>query len=58
MKTKPVADKEPTRALYHLGDGDLLVMKAGVQEKWLHRVSREPHVTRPRLNLTFRQTVR
>jgi alkylated DNA repair dioxygenase AlkB len=45
------------KASWLLGDGDLLVMHAGVQQEWEHSVPRtEAHVG-PRLNLTFRQTL-
>jgi alkylated DNA repair dioxygenase AlkB len=46
-----------TPAEFSLGDGDVLVMHAGVQSKWLHRVPRESGVSAPRINFTFRQTV-
>ena len=44
------------RAEWLLDHGDLLVMLPGCQEAWEHRVPRE-RTARPRLNLTFRQTV-
>lgn len=53
MKPK---DNGTARVRYELGQGDLLVMHAGTQDAWLHRV---PKTTRPvgiRLNATFRQT--
>lgn len=37
-----------------LGDGSLLLMGAGLQQHWSHQVPKEPAVTGPRLNLTFR----
>lgn len=45
------------KAEWSLGHGDLLVMLAGVQEAWEHRVPREAKVNAPRLNLTFRTTI-
>ena len=42
----------------HLSHGDLLVMKAGCQDEWEHRVPKETKPTGPRINLTFRQTIR
>lgn len=42
---------------FPLGDGDLLVMHAGTQQAWKHCVPRTTKFCRPRLNLTFRQTV-
>lgn len=47
----------PTRHSWRLADGDLFVMRAGVQAAWLHSVPREKGVTEPRINLTFRTTV-
>jgi alkylated DNA repair dioxygenase AlkB len=37
-----------------LPHGSLLVMSGLSQKCWLHRVAKEPHVTQPRINLTFR----
>lgn len=37
-----------------LEHGSFLLMKAGLQEHWEHRVAKSPKVTRPRVNLTFR----
>lgn len=42
---------------YRLGDGDLLVMGAGVQREWQHCVPRTAEQVGPRINLTFRQVV-
>lgn len=42
---------------WSLGDGDLLVMHAGVQATWLHSIPRQKAPAKPRLNFTFRQTV-
>lgn len=40
-----------------LQHGDLLLMEAGCQDEWEHRVPKEQtKVTKPRLNFTFRQT--
>jgi alkylated DNA repair dioxygenase AlkB len=36
-------------------DGSLLWMRGTTQEKWKHSVPRQPSVTDPRWNLTFRQ---
>jgi alkylated DNA repair dioxygenase AlkB len=38
-----------------LGGGALLVMRGETQEHFRHGIPREPAVTQPRLNLTFRQ---
>ena len=38
-----------------LHDGDLLIMQPDFQREWLHHVPVEPTVTKPRINLTFRQ---
>lgn len=42
---------------FRLGDGDLLVMGAGVQQEWQHCVPRTSAHVGPRINLTFRQVV-
>lgn len=42
---------------YRLGHGDLLVMPAGTQEKWLHRVPKQTRSCGMRFSATFRQTV-
>lgn len=39
-----------------LGDGDLFVMRAGVQQAWQHTVPRQAAPIGPRINFTFRQT--
>ena len=38
-----------------LRHGDLLIMRAGVQDEWEHCVPVRRNVERPRINLTFRQ---
>lgn len=45
------------KAEWLLGDGDLFVMRAGVQRAWQHTVPRQKAHCGPRLNFTFRQTV-
>lgn len=37
-----------------LEDGSLLLMGSGLQRHWLHQLPKDPSVTTPRLNLTFR----
>ena len=37
-----------------LNSGSLLVMKGAMQQHWLHQVPKEPKITQPRINLTFR----
>lgn len=37
-----------------LGDGSLIVMGKGVQKHWIHQIPKQPAITVPRLNLTFR----
>ena len=43
---------------YQLGNGDMLVMGPGTQQAWKHSVPRTKKLVGPRLNLTFRQTVK
>lgn len=38
-----------------LTDGSLLVMRGDIQHKYRHGIPKEPKVTRPRINLTFRR---
>lgn len=38
-----------------LNSGDLVVMRGTSQQLWDHQVPKEPKVTEPRINLTFRQ---
>ena len=38
-----------------LDAGDVVVMRGTSQQLWLHQVPKEPKVTEPRINLTFRQ---
>ncbi|MCG9910125.1 MAG: alpha-ketoglutarate-dependent dioxygenase AlkB [Flavobacteriales bacterium] len=37
-----------------LGNGSLLLMKGSTQHFWKHEIPKEPKVTAPRINLTFR----
>jgi alkylated DNA repair dioxygenase AlkB len=37
-----------------LADGSLLLMGTGLQKHWSHQLPKQPWVTEPRLNLTFR----
>lgn len=46
-------NRETRRLLLH--DGELLLMLPDFQRDWEHCVPREPAVTAPRINLTFRQ---
>lgn len=39
-----------------LENGDLLVMHENCQENYLHAILKEPHITEPRISLTFRLT--
>lgn len=46
-----------TKHEWPLGDGDLFVMRAGVQAAWLHSVPATKGAVGERINMTFRQTV-
>lgn len=37
-----------------LADGSLLLMGSGLQKHWVHQLPKQPWITEPRLNLTFR----
>lgn len=41
----------------HLLGGSLLLMRGATQRCWLHRLPKEPGITRGRINLTFRQVL-
>jgi len=45
------------RGSLQLQDGELLVMQPQFQQQWEHRVPTQPHISEPRINLTFRQVV-
>lgn len=40
-----------------LTSGSLLVMRGNTQQCWLHQVPKEPAITEPRINITFRNIV-
>lgn len=40
-----------------LTSGSLLVMRGDTQQCWLHQVPKEPAITEPRINITFRNIV-
>ncbi|GAA0199873.1 alpha-ketoglutarate-dependent dioxygenase AlkB [Kangiella japonica] len=40
-----------------LNSGSLLVMQGTTQRYWLHQVPKEPKITQPRINLTFRNII-
>lgn len=46
--------KELGKRVLELANGSLLVMGKGVQRHWLHQIPKQPGLTTPRLNLTFR----
>lgn len=58
LKEKHPAGDRPARVKYELPHGSLLVMERGIQAQWLHRVPKQPEVSDPRINLTFRHIVR
>lgn len=41
-----------------LTSGSLLVMKGATQSHWLHQVPKEPKITEPRVNITFRKIIK
>lgn len=40
-----------------LDNGSLLIMKAGMQNRWQHALPKRARVNTPRINLTFRQII-
>lgn len=53
ITTSKKAEKKPLLKL-NLEHASLLVMGAGVQPHWLHALPKQPYVTAPRVNITFR----
>jgi alkylated DNA repair dioxygenase AlkB len=47
-------NNQPGKLSLALADGSLLLMGSGVQQHWLHQIPKEPAITAPRINLTFR----
>ncbi len=54
FELKPRPGKTGTLQHCELDHGTLLIMGAGLQEHWQHRVPKQPAVREPRINLTFR----
>ncbi|AMQ10820.1 putative alkylated DNA repair protein [Brazilian marseillevirus] len=50
-------DNKKHKRVVSLGNGDLVVMLAGMQQVWQHSVPKRKGVTEPRYNLTFRWVV-
>ncbi len=47
-------DGKSRKVRIELGDGSLLLMGKGLQQHWSHQIPKEPWITQPRINLTFR----
>lgn len=58
FKMKPKPGKRGQATDYELHHGDLLIMEAGCQEDWLHSVPKTKKRREPRINLTYRTTLR
>lgn len=56
MKPRKSVSSAPAQSKLRitLETGSLLVMGTGVQQRWQHQVPKQPAVTAPRINLTFR----
>ena len=52
LKPKPPQSGEKIHLTLH--DGSLLFMGKGLQRHWSHQIPKEPGITLPRINLTFR----
>ncbi|ALH06939.1 putative alkylated DNA repair protein [Port-miou virus] len=50
-------DNKKHKRVVSLGNGDLVVMMAGMQQVWQHSVPKRKGVTEPRYNLTFRWVI-
>lgn len=46
--------RDLTKVNIDLDDGSLILMGQGVQKHWIHQIPKQPGITAPRLNLTFR----
>jgi len=53
----PGEGERPLSTLF-LGDGDLCTMEGMMQKHYQHRVPKEPNITSPRINLTWRWLVK
>jgi alkylated DNA repair dioxygenase AlkB len=47
-------DRNTQKISLELADGSLLLMGKGLQQHWLHQIPKQPWITQPRINLTFR----
>jgi alkylated DNA repair dioxygenase AlkB len=56
LKHRRRKDREPVRLL--LESGSLLVMKGETQRNWKHGIAKQSRPCGPRVNLTFRQSLR
>lgn len=46
--------RKQTRMSMELENGSLLLMGSGLQRHWMHQLPKDPGITLPRINLTFR----
>lgn len=46
--------RKRTRMSMDLASGSLLLMGSGLQRHWMHQLPKDPGITLPRINLTFR----
>jgi alkylated DNA repair dioxygenase AlkB len=51
-RTKPLVENPKMK--FALNHGSLIVMQGDTQKGWIHAIPKEPKVTEPRINLTFR----
>jgi len=54
FELKPLPPRAGKKSVLTLHDGSLLFMGEGLQKHWSHQLPKEPGITRPRINLTFR----
>ena len=54
FQIRPRTPKNGPITSYELASGSIVLMHAGMQQKWFHQVPSQPKVTTPRINLTFR----
>ena len=49
--------QKEAKLTFELEHGSLLLMEGGMQENWLHQISKTAREVKPRINLTFRKII-
>ncbi len=54
FRFRPIKDKSGYTKEFHLGHGDVLIMKSGCQLRYKHTIPEDKSIIQSRINLTFR----